>query len=208
MDSTEFPLTGEPLVLDLLNTRPQAATGPVDLLATPAGLQAWLTVQADRLPTFAGGTVVTTADLAAVHAVRDHAAAAVERARRGVRPSAASLRALEAIQRAAPAYRRLGWDGAAVTSTLRRTGSLGAGLAADLAESAVDLLTDPAVTTVRECAAPDCVLLFLPAHPRRRWCSAARCGNRARVARYYERHKAPAAQGLPDSARSARERSR
>ncbi|NGN66182.1 hypothetical protein G5C51_20070, partial [Streptomyces sp. A7024] len=27
-------------------------------------------------------------------------------------------------------------------------------------------------------------------HPRRRWCSATRCGNRARVARYYERHKA------------------
>ncbi|GAA2507323.1 hypothetical protein GCM10023100_41830 [Actinocorallia cavernae] len=28
----------------------------------------------------------------------------------------------------------------------------------------------------------------LPAHPRRRWCSPARCGNRARVARYYQRH--------------------
>ena len=30
----------------------------------------------------------------------------------------------------------------------------------------------------------------LPAHPRRRWCSPARCGNRARVARYYQRHGA------------------
>ncbi|MFF4211720.1 CGNR zinc finger domain-containing protein [Streptomyces sp. NPDC001796] len=33
-------------------------------------------------------------------------------------------------------------------------------------------------------------MLFLPAHPRRRWCSAARCGNRVRVARHYQRRKA------------------
>lgn len=62
--------------------------------------------------------------------------------------------------------------------------------AARLAESAADLLTDPAVTTVPECEADDCVMLFLPTHPRRRWCSPSRCGNRARAARYYQRHKA------------------
>ncbi|MEU9839973.1 CGNR zinc finger domain-containing protein [Actinomadura sp. NPDC048032] len=47
------------------------------------------------------------------------------------------------------------------------------------------------------CEADDCVLLFLPAHPRRRWCSAARCGNRVRVARHYRRHR-PAEPG-PES---------
>ncbi|MFJ7776100.1 CGNR zinc finger domain-containing protein [Streptomyces yangpuensis] len=52
-----------------------------------------------------------------------------------------------------------------------------------------ELLTDPRVGQVRECEAHDCVLLFLPAHPRRRWCVAGVCGNRARVARYYARHK-------------------
>ena len=52
-----------------------------------------------------------------------------------------------------------------------------------------ELLTSPMVTAVRDCAAPECTLLFVPAHPRRQWCSAARCGNRARVARYYEAHK-------------------
>jgi len=30
---------------------------------------------------------------------------------------------------------------------------------------------------------------LLPAHRRRRWCSPATCGNRARVARYYQLHK-------------------
>ncbi|MFC9825694.1 CGNR zinc finger domain-containing protein [Streptomyces erythrochromogenes] len=40
-----------------------------------------------------------------------------------------------------------------------------------------ELLTDPRAGQVRECEAPDCVLLFLPAHPRRRWCVAGVCGN-------------------------------
>ncbi|MEU3899131.1 CGNR zinc finger domain-containing protein [Streptomyces sp. NPDC045251] len=33
-----------------------------------------------------------------------------------------------------------------------------------------------AVARVRACEAEDCVLLFLPQHPRRRWCSAGRPG--------------------------------
>ncbi|MEV3921501.1 CGNR zinc finger domain-containing protein [Actinomadura coerulea] len=41
-------------------------------------------------------------------------------------------------------------------------------------------------------------MLFLPAHPRRRWCSAARCGNRVRVARHYRRHR-PAETGPASS---------
>jgi predicted RNA-binding Zn ribbon-like protein len=177
----EFPLAGEPLALDLVNTRPLGQ----DLLATPADLAEWLAVQRERLGV--PGSAPTRADLAAVHALRDHAATAIDHARHGRRPPAAALRGLEAALHAAPAHRHLGWDGAAVTATPTRTGPLGTRLAADLAESTVDLLADP--TAVRQCAADDCVLLFVPAHPRRVWCSAARCGNRTRVARHYARHK-------------------
>ncbi|HLU55261.1 MAG TPA: CGNR zinc finger domain-containing protein [Pseudonocardia sp.] len=38
------------------------------------------------------------------------------------------------------------------------------------------------------CHGPGCVLYFHRDHPRRGWCSAG-CGNRARVARHYERHR-------------------
>jgi hypothetical protein len=61
---------------------------------------------------------------------------------------------------------------------VRRHTPYGARLAAHLAEAAADLLTDPKADRVRACEAADCVMLFQPAHPRRRWCSAARCGNR------------------------------
>jgi len=177
------PLIGEPLALDLLNTR----TYDGDLIATPRALGAWLALEADRLDV--GIHVPTVADVAAVHAVRRHAATAIDRARRGERPAAAALDELTAAQRAAPAIRELRWDGAAVIAEPRRRGTSAARLAAELAEAVAVLLADPAIRSVRECEAPDCVMLFLPAHPRRRWCSATRCGNRMRVARYYERHK-------------------
>ena len=62
-------------------------------------------------------------------------------------------------------------------------------LLAQLAEAAATLLASPAIGLVRRCEEPGCRLLFLCAHPRRRWCSPATCGNRARVARYYQLHK-------------------
>ncbi|GAA2353277.1 CGNR zinc finger domain-containing protein [Nonomuraea africana] len=179
-------LTGEPLALDLVNTRPSSG----DLLATPDDLRAWLALQYDRLPDAREWAAELAApDLDAVHAVRQHTADALEYARHGTRPPDADLEALSQAQRAAPAIHELIWDGSKVTALRRRTGPAGARLAACLAEAAADLLADPAVTGIRQCEADDCVMLFLPAHPRRRWCSAARCGNRARVARHYQRNK-------------------
>lgn len=178
------PLTGEPLALDLVNT----LTAAGDLLVTPDDLCAWWVLQADRLPIEVPAEV-TDADLAAVRAVREHTARALDRVRRGDEPLAADLGALNQTQRAAPAIDELTWNGSAVAAMRRREGSPGRQLAAGLAEAAAELLTDPAVTAIRKCEADDCVTLFLPTHPRRRWCSAARCGNRVRVARHYHRHK-------------------
>ncbi|MEV5150037.1 CGNR zinc finger domain-containing protein [Streptomyces sp. NPDC052727] len=180
-----IPLTGEPLALDLVNTRPAAG----DLLETPDGLRNWWTLQADRLRDEVPQEI-TAADLAAVRAVREHIARALGHVRRGDRPLAADLEALNEAQRAAPAINELVWNGSAVTAARRREGSPGRRLAAWLAEAAAEVLADPVATRIRECEADDCVMLFLATHPRRRWCSAARCGNRVRVARHYHRHKA------------------
>ncbi|MGW1608963.1 CGNR zinc finger domain-containing protein [Streptomyces sp. NPDC002285] len=186
--SDPLPLTGEPLALDLVNTR----TAVGDLLTTPHELRVWWELQAERLPEAVPqeGAVVTAADLTAVLAVREHTARVLDHVRRGEQPPAADLAALNEAQRAAPAIHELAWDGAAVAATRRREGAAGLRLAACLAEAAAELLADPAVARIRKCEADDCVMVFLPTHPRRRWCSAARCGNRVRVARHYQRHKA------------------
>ncbi|KAA5826098.1 CGNR zinc finger domain-containing protein [Saccharopolyspora hirsuta] len=189
-----LPLIGEPLAVDLVNTRAVVPSGPVDMMATPAELWEWLTRQADRMtmPTRAERTSLDEADLAAVHEVREHTARTLSAIRRGKRPPADALRGLNEAQRAAPGIRKLSWRGGALVGTVDRPGKLGLRVAASLAEAAADLLTDPLVEALRECEEQNCVMLFVATNPRRRWCSAAICGNRVRVARYYKRHKATA----------------
>ncbi|MFD7263924.1 CGNR zinc finger domain-containing protein [Streptomyces sp. NPDC059874] len=180
---TTFPLTGEHLALDLLNTR----TTLGDLVADPAGLAAWLVEQEGRL-TPVGEPA--EAEVAAVFGVREAARAAFDAVRGGERPPAGALGALNEALAGAPAHYELAWSAAGGPEAVpRRAGTPARRLAAELAESVVDLLTDPRVGSVRACEGEGCVLVFLPTHPRRRWCVASVCGNRARVARYYARHK-------------------
>ena len=183
-----FPLTGESLALDLVNTRTAAG----DLLTGPDRLADWLAVQAERFAEAAEALEAGPDEesLRIVREVRDHTARVLDRLRAGEPPVAEDLAVLVRVQHVAPAVLYPVWDGARVGVIRRRTGSLGARLGAWLAEACAEFLADPAVARVRQCAADDCVLLFLPAHPRRIWCSPARCGNRVRVARHYRRHRA------------------
>ena len=62
-------------------------------------------------------------------------------------------------------------------------------LLAPLAESAAELLAHADFDLIRQCEGQDCVLWYYDrtkAH-RRRWCSMAICGNRAKVAAFRER---------------------
>ncbi|MFI0410416.1 CGNR zinc finger domain-containing protein [Actinomadura sp. 3N508] len=181
------PLIGEPPALDLVNTRTTAG----DHLATVDDLHTWLNLQATRHPQAPdlANVRLTAPDLTAVHRLREHTSRLIEHARQGARPPAHDLKALNEAQRTAPATTELHWNGSALTAERNRPGPPGAQVTTWLAEEAAALLTDPAVSRIRQCEADDCVMLFLPAHPRRRWCSPARCGNRTRVSRHYHRHK-------------------
>jgi predicted RNA-binding Zn ribbon-like protein len=192
--SNRLPLVGEPLPLDLVNTLANGPGGESDLLDSVEQFRPWLDAQAGRLtqsnPDPEGPDAPDGLDLDAVRELRGRVEAAVACARDGVEPPAQALRALNRAQLAAPLHRRLGWDGAAVTATRVRTGSATDVLLAELADATVDLLTDPvALGKLRCCEGPGCRMLFLAVNPRRRWCSAALCGNRVRVGRYYQRHK-------------------
>jgi predicted RNA-binding Zn ribbon-like protein len=178
------PLVGEPLALDLVNTRAHTPAGEIDFLDSPDGLRAWLDAEAGRLT-----PPDRPIDLVALRSLRDHVVAAVTDARTGAEPPVDTLRALTAAQRAAPGYRELVWNGTSVAAMLRRDGDATRTLLAELAESAAELLASPGITQVRRCEGPECRMLFLPASPRRRWCSPALCGNRVRVARHYQRRK-------------------
>jgi len=59
-----------------------------------------------------------------------------------------------------------------------------------IARASIDLLTGPDRMRLGVCGAPGCVLFFLKESRRNQWCSAT-CGNRARVAQHYRRHRQP-----------------
>jgi predicted RNA-binding Zn ribbon-like protein len=59
---------------------------------------------------------------------------------------------------------------------------------ATIAGAAIDLLTGPDRQRIKLCRAPSCGMFFLAGKRGQQWCSVP-CGNRARVARHYERSR-------------------
>lgn len=60
-----------------------------------------------------------------------------------------------------------------------------------IVRSAADLVTSAALRRLRICEGEGCGWFFLDTtrNRSRRWCNMASCGNRAKVKRFYERHK-------------------
>jgi len=79
---------------------------------------------------------------------------------------------------------RKGWELAYV----RRSESAAAALL-PIAEAAAAIVTSGVKAGIRKCANPACVLFFQDRTGRRRWCSMAVCGNRAKVAAFARRRK-------------------
>lgn len=182
------PRLGEPLPIELVNTRFQFRGRPRDGLDVPEHLAAWLRDARPRLDTPLADhdlLAVGQAELAAARALRDCLRALAEAAIDRRRPDQAHLDALNRQVHAAARWRELGWtdgpftrnrvDGPPVTAAL-----------AEIAQAGVDLLAGAERAELRSCQGPGCVLLFVRDHPRREWCSAG-CGNRARAARHYSR---------------------
>ncbi|MFC9132585.1 CGNR zinc finger domain-containing protein [Streptomyces sp. NPDC057099] len=187
------------LALDLaLTVRHDGDGGVADDLTDPAGLTAWLRDHAEVLPDAEGFTV----DAARLAAVRELRAAARALFARAVRPGEPSPADAARLLPEAEAVRRLN-EAAARTPTVpvlhwpRESGPVvhqrpvhGADdLTATLAHAVIAFLASPDRDRLRACHAPRCVRYFLKEHPRQEWCKPS-CGNRARVARHHQRHRA------------------
>lgn len=164
------PHLGEPLALDLLNTRYITAEGPQDLLIDTDGLAAWLADNDLPLP-------ADEQTLRAVVTARE----AILRTVRGE-----SSDELNAVLDHGRIRRTLTATGPADTPDVRHPEWLPAWLAAD---NLLKLLAD-APDRIKQCAHPNCVLWFhdTSKNGTRRWHSMATCGNRAKAARHYARN--------------------
>src|SRR6266567_145176 len=106
----------------------------------------------------------------------------------GTPPPRAALQMLNDLSAEAPQFARLDWVEGATHLTMVDVTEVGTTALAIVARASVQLLAGPDRERISACHAPGCVLFFLKERRRRDWCSAA-CGNRARVARHYRRHR-------------------
>jgi predicted RNA-binding Zn ribbon-like protein len=175
------PLVGEPLALDLVNTRWVAGGQPQDLLAGEAGLRVWLA--SAGFPRAPHDPAALAAARTARDAIRDVA---------GDPGDAAARAALNAVLAHGRVAERLEAGGPASDVEVDDEAWRVPWLAA---RDLLRLLATP--ERVRACAGPGCVLHFFDTsrNGRRQWCSMAACGNRAKARRHYDR-----ARGGPDEA--------
>jgi predicted RNA-binding Zn ribbon-like protein len=177
---------GEPISIDLVNTRIHKGGASLDLIDEPAALAAWLVAEGDRI-SWSGDVTVT--DLLEIRLLRDAIAQLFAAWNASNQPSPEALGVINSALSASAPATGLAWtaDGPRLSVD---AGVLSArdALLRVIATDAVNILTGADAKLLRVCEHPDCTLRFLARNPRRRWCSAAVCGNRARVARHYTRH--------------------
>ncbi|MGA5064783.1 CGNR zinc finger domain-containing protein [Streptomyces exfoliatus] len=171
------PLTGEPVSLDLLNTRWNEEGVRQDLLADVEGLAVWLAANGLERRFTADATT-----LRHTLAARDALAALVD-----LPGDPAATARVDAVL-----------DHGRIRATLTADGpgervefadpARGPGWAA--ARDYLDLLRT-APDRIRACAHEACILHFFDTsrNGTRRWCSMAACGNRAKASRHYARSK-------------------
>lgn len=184
MQQAGFPMGGEPLVaLDLVDTLMTAADPPVDLLDSDERAAAWWSLEGGRLPEGPFPPLAATRRLRT--ALRDLFDSELE----GRQARAESLDDVNAAAAAVPTSPRVvaTEDGLRVRTRWHTEHGGNAAFAA-IAREAIELLADPGrLRRLRRCANPECSMLFLAETTRRQWCASNICGNRARVARHYER---------------------
>jgi predicted RNA-binding Zn ribbon-like protein len=199
--ATRAVLLGEPLPVELMNTIVASRGTVYDALSNDTEVAAWLRAISERLRHEAGAVLESaTLDETAVHP----AAGRLRKLRDALRRLAAETTgspwprdvsaiparqdAIDTLNALAPTWPELAWPAGEDPVRTFRTAGTPVDLAISvIAHQAVELFASPLRDQLRPCLAPGCVLYFLKNHPRREWCAPA-CGNRARVARHYQRH--------------------
>ncbi len=190
MDSGVFLFEADQLALDFLNAGLDSGAEGV-----PAWLlQAGLSTEADARRLAASPPLARILATEAL-ALRDAVADAVTAFQRGAILPEHALFTLNRIL----GFRRTGLrvepQGVVAALAHEEETRFPEGLLAPVAAAAAELLAHGDRSRLRQCAAEGCGRWFydVSRNGRRRWCSMARCGNRAKVAAHYRRHRqAPA----------------
>jgi predicted RNA-binding Zn ribbon-like protein len=197
----KFLFLGSEPALDLLNTTPVLAQGPVDLLEDFTDLTDWMSAvglleesKAKALRRRWHGTSEAGAAVAEAKQLREALREVLAAKLSGTKMPGGAMGILNDALGADKTTSQIEWNEKAesFTRTLHHdTDGTPAHAVALLADAAARLLTEKDLTLVRRCENPACVLHFYDTskNHRRRWCSMDICGNRMKVAAHYRRQR-------------------
>ena len=188
-----WPALGDPLALDLLNTIASARDGRIEWLSSGEAFLAWLKTAGviDKPPRFERAAL----DGAAQDAVelREWFRGVLERIKaRGRRAvTAPDLKRLNGLLARGASVQRVEPTSDGLKTVSVQPMDEAQALLAPLAAAIADLICHGDLDLVRRCEGEQCALWFYDrtkSH-RRRWCSQALCGNRAKAAAFRHRHR-------------------
>jgi predicted RNA-binding Zn ribbon-like protein len=184
-------------ILDLLNTKPVLANGPIELLPDVRALERWWIASGMVTSAKAKATVRSwrssteaAAFLEQLIAFRERLRKAVVRIESGSSPTDAFLAEVNSLllrySRHTSLHKR---DGKLIRESsfeLRKPTDLWA----PIVDATADLLTETESSRIRKCGS--CVVHFFDVSKKgsRRWCSMNICGNKLKVAAYQRRKRA------------------
>jgi predicted RNA-binding Zn ribbon-like protein len=187
-------------ILDFLNTKPELAAGPTELLPDAHALERWLIaariVSSPRAKTLVRGwrhSAGAASFVKELTAFRERLRSAVMRIEDGSLPANAFLAEVNSLLREYPRRTSLNIrDSKLVRETVFEPRKP-ADLWAPIVDATADLLTENEPSRIRKCES--CVAHFFDTSKKgsRRWCSMNICGNRLKVAAYQRRRRGASA---------------
>ena len=197
LDTAKFYFVGNNLSVDFVNTQIIADGEPKDLLESFVDFVAWARA-ANLLPAPQAATVLETwgskpqaaQSLRDAKAFRETLRKMVQQSATGAEVEASTLSAINQLLREGNGYNEIVRGENGFEKRFHTAFHPPRQLLAPIAEAAADLLCYGNLANLRKCENPDCVLYFYDTtkNHRRRWCSMASCGNRAKAAAFYQRH--------------------
>lgn len=182
-------LIADHLALDLLNTEAGVGEQHLEFWRDGDDVVRWLVRCGIEVETM--GAADKKALLTAAHELRSAARELVEARKRGQKANPERLNRFLAMMQSVPV---LEWDDAGARLLQRALARSPLQPLGQVAQAVASLLAEGQFALVPQCEHPDCVMWFYDrtkSH-RRRWCSMALCGNRAKAAGFRQRHGAGA----------------
>jgi predicted RNA-binding Zn ribbon-like protein len=196
LDTSKFYLVGNNLSVDFVNTRIRENGAPKELLESFDDLIAWAAranlsnlSQAKALLQDWSGRPKAAQVLKLALKFREMLREMVIDAVRGAAIKPAMVEEINMIMKAEKGYAEVVRTEEGFEKRFRADFSDPGQLLAPIAEAAADLLCYGNLAYLKKCEGADCVLHFYDTtkNHSRRWCNMAACGNRAKVAAFYQR---------------------